>query len=187
MRCPFCREDKDRVVDSRVSDNGLATRRRRHCVACNRRYTTYERIEKSPLKVVKKDGSRVPYEREKLQTGIELACRNLPISADVIENVVDRIENEIFSEHDREVPSTFIGGKVMEELGRLSQVAYVRFASVYREFTDITSFTGILEELRRSTQSEQKRSPPKKSETRQSPSRRSESKRGGRRGPDRKD
>jgi len=181
MRCPFCKEDKDRVVDSRVVDDGGATRRRRHCLACGRRYTTYERIEKSPLKVAKKDGRRVPYEREKLKTGIELACRNLAVSADAIEEVVNRIENEIFGEYDREVPSTRLGEKTMEELQRLNQVAYVRFASVYREFTDVTSFAGLLEDLRHARRSEP--GGPRPTQPATGPAR---PKRGGRRGPARK-
>jgi transcriptional repressor NrdR len=172
MRCPFCKVDKDSVIDSRVAEEGRAVRRRRECLACGRRFTTYERIEQSPLKVVKKDGRRVPYERAKLQTGIELACRNLPVAADQIEALVGLVEEQLFAKYDREVPSQKIGELVMEGLRPLSEVAYVRFASVYREFKELSSFINLLEEFQRA----------KGQET----TGRGETKRGERRGADRK-
>jgi len=147
MRCPFCRVDKDRVVDSRVSDDGTMIRRRRECTACERRFTTYERIEDNPLRVIKKDGRRVPYEPEKLRRGIERACWNLNVSADQIDKTVTNVEQEAFEKFEREVPSSFLGELVMGELRKLSHVAYIRFASVYREFKDVSEFMEILEEF----------------------------------------
>ncbi len=147
MRCPYCKEDRDRVVDSRASEGGVVIRRRRECLSCDRRYTSYERVEASPLKVVKKDGTRVPFDRAKVADGIEKACWNLPVSADRIEEVVDLITTEITEEHDREVASSHVGNLVMRELRGLSEVAYVRFASVYREFKDVTEFRKLLEEF----------------------------------------
>jgi len=147
MRCPFCRVDQDRVVDSRAGDDGSTIRRRRECLKCRRRFTTYERIEENPLRVVKKDGRRVPYDREKLRRGIEKACWNLPIAAEQIDQVVSAVETEAFEKFEREVPSKFLGELAMRELRKLNQVAYVRFASVYREFKDVSEFLGVLEEF----------------------------------------
>jgi transcriptional repressor NrdR len=147
MRCPFCRVDQDRVVDSRSGDDATTIRRRRECLACRRRFTTYERIEESPLRVIKKDGRRVPYEREKLRRGIEKACWNLPISAEQIDQAVGAVETEAFEKFEREVPSKVLGELAMRELRRLNQVAYIRFASVYREFKDVSEFRGVLEEF----------------------------------------
>jgi transcriptional repressor NrdR len=140
MRCPFCKVDKDKVVDSRSSGEGAVVRRRRECLNCGRRFTTYERVEDAPLRVVKKDGSRVPYDREKILVGIRKACEKRPVSAEQIEHAVARIEDQINKNYDREVPSTDIGEMVMEALKRLDTVAYVRFASVYREFKDPEDF-----------------------------------------------
>ena len=147
MRCTYCKEDRDRVVDSRSSEGGEVTRRRRECLVCGRRYTSYERVEASPLKVVKKDGKRVPFERSKIAQGIEKACWNLPVAAGEIEAVVDRITTAITEDNDREVPSNEVGNLVMRELRDLNEVAYVRFASVYREFKDVTEFRKLLEEF----------------------------------------
>ncbi|MCZ7647616.1 MAG: transcriptional regulator NrdR [Planctomycetota bacterium] len=147
MRCPFCRVDQDKVVDSRSSEDGAVIRRRRECLACARRFTTYERIEENPLRVIKKDGRRVPYEREKLRRGIERACWNLPISAEQIDKVTADVEAEAFEQFDREVPSKFLGELIMRELRKLHQVAYVRFASVYKEFKDASEFMDVLEEF----------------------------------------
>ncbi|MCK6472436.1 MAG: transcriptional regulator NrdR [Planctomycetes bacterium] len=147
MRCPFCQHDDDKVVDSRASDDGVAIRRRRECLKCSRRFTTYERIEVSPLRVIKKDGRRVPYDREKVRRGIEKACWNLPISAEQIDKMVDAIEGVAFEKYEREVPSQELGNLVMQELRKLHQVAYVRFASVYREFKDVSEFMDVLEEF----------------------------------------
>jgi transcriptional repressor NrdR len=145
MRCPFCKVDDDRVVDSRASNDGFAIRRRRECVACDRRYTTYERIEESPLRVVKKDQRREPFERRKILLGLIKACEKRPIPIAVLEGITERIENRVLEEFDSEVPVTYIGQLVMDELKKIDQVAYVRFASVYREFKDIHEF---LEELK---------------------------------------
>jgi transcriptional repressor NrdR len=147
MRCPFCRENKDRVVDSRSSEEGLSIRRRRLCLRCKRRFTTYERVEETPRRVIKKDDRRVPYEREKLRRGIEKACWNLAISNEQVDHVTATVESEAFEQYDLEIPSRSLGELVMRELRKLNQVAYVRFASVYKEFKDVSEFMGVLEEF----------------------------------------
>ncbi|MHC5053054.1 MAG: transcriptional regulator NrdR, partial [Planctomycetota bacterium] len=129
-----------RVVDSRASADGFAIRRRRECLACGRRYTTYERIEESPIRVVKKDGSREPFDRRKILMGLMKACEKRPVSMDTLEDIVTRIEHLVTDQFEREVPSKFIGRRVMRELRKADQVAYVRFASVYRDFKDVTEF-----------------------------------------------
>ncbi len=137
MKCPFCREDRDKVIDSRSSEGGRVIRRRRRCLACNRRFTTYEKIGDSfKLNVVKKDGSRVPYDRDKVIAGLQKACYKRPVSADRIQDIADRVEEDIFKNFDKEVLSGFIGENVMHHLRDVDNVAYIRFASVYREFTD---------------------------------------------------
>ena len=146
MRCPYCKSDNDRVIDSRASADGFAIRRRRLCAECQRRYTTYERAESTPLRVIKKAGEREEFAREKLLSGLRKACEKRPISTEQIEQVVDRIERQCVEAFDKEVPSKVIGDLVMKELQTLDQVAYVRFASVYREFKDASQF---LDELRR--------------------------------------
>ena len=145
MKCPYCREDNDKVIDSRASEEGFAIRRRRECLACSRRYTTYERIEESPVKVIKKDGSRSPFDREKIRHGLETACWKRPVSDEQIEEMVGKVEADVYESFDREVESRYIGERVIELLRDLDQVAYVRFASVYREFKDVRDF---VEELR---------------------------------------
>ena len=145
VRCPYCKSDNDRVIDSRASNEGYAIRRRRECIGCERRYTTYERIEESPLRVVKKDGRREPFDRGKILAGLRKACEKRPVPDDRLDEVASRIERACAEKFDREVPSSFVGDLVMEELRRLDQVAYVRFASVYREFKDVAQF---LQELR---------------------------------------
>jgi len=140
MKCPFCKADDSRVVDSRASADGFAIRRRRECAACGRRYTTYERIEESPIRVIKKDGSREPFDRRKILMGLLKACEKRPVSMDTLEEIVARIEHHVTDQFDREVPSTHIGRLVMRELRKVDQVAYVRFASVYRDFKDVTEF-----------------------------------------------
>lgn len=140
MKCPFCKADNSRVVDSRASADGFAIRRRRECLACGRRYTTYERIEESPIRVVKKDGSREPFDRRKILMGLMKACEKRPVSMDILEDIVTRIEHLVTDQFEREVPSKFIGRRVMRELRKADQVAYVRFASVYRDFKDVTEF-----------------------------------------------
>ena len=147
MRCPFCREDNDRVVDSRSGEDGVTIRRRRESLACKRRFTTYERVEENPLRVIKKDGRRVPYEREKLRRGIDKACEKLNISAEQIDRLISTVESEAFEKYEREVPSIYLGELVMREVRKLNQVAYVRFASVYREFKDVSEFMEVLEEF----------------------------------------
>ncbi len=147
MRCPRCKEDDVRVVDSRTSASGSVTRRRRECMKCFQRFTTYERIEESSLRVVKKNGERVRFEAERLVKGMLRACEKLPVPVEDIEAAAARVEARCQNDYDREVPSTVIGTLVMEELRGLNQVAYVRFASVYREFKDVTQFLEELESL----------------------------------------
>jgi len=144
MICPFCRIDNDRVIDSRTSQDGLAIRRRRECLACKRRFTTYERVEELSLKVIKKDGVRVPFEREKIKRGLEKACWKRPISDRDLEQVVTAIEADVYANFETEVPSDYLGGQVMQRLKQLDQIAYVRFASVYREFKDVREFVDEL-------------------------------------------
>jgi len=137
VRCPFCKEDSDKVVDSRSSDSGRVIRRRRQCLACERRFTTYERTGESfKLHVVKKDKSRVPYEREKIIAGLQKACYKRPISAEQVQQIADKTEEDVFRNFDKEVTSAFIGDCVMKHLRDVDKVAYIRFASVYREFDD---------------------------------------------------
>lgn len=155
MRCPFCRDDNDRVIDSRASEDGFAIRRRRECSSCSRRYTTYERVEEVSIKVIKKDGVRVPFDREKIKQGLSKACWKRPVSADQIEAVVAAVENDIYSNFDSEVESRYIGELVMQQLRQLDQVAFVRFASVYREFKDVRDFVEELQPIL----AEAKRSP----------------------------
>ena len=145
MRCPRCGEDDDRVVDSRTSADGNVIRRRRECLQCYMRFTTYERIEESPLRVIKKSGERVRFDRDRILQGMLRACEKLPVSMKDIEEAVGRVEGRCQGEYDREVSSSVIGSLVMDELRKLHQVAYVRFASVYREFKDVNQF---LDELK---------------------------------------
>jgi transcriptional repressor NrdR len=147
MRCPFCRHRGNRVVDSRVSGDGLTIRRRRMCTGCKRRFTTYERIEEEAPMVVKKDGRREPFDRGKIVAGLKRACEKRPVSMETIERIADRVETQVAERGEREVPSSFIGGAVMNELHAVDQVAYVRFASVYRSFKDIDEFMRELEDL----------------------------------------
>ncbi|MFW6107268.1 MAG: transcriptional regulator NrdR [bacterium] len=145
MRCPFCKTDKDKVVDSRAAEGGGVIRRRRECLDCGRRYTTYERVEEMPLRVIKKDGTREPFDRRKIFEGMAKACEKRPVSTETLDALVQDIERELAEVADREVTSRQIGELVMSKLRELDQVAYVRFASVYRAFKDINQF---LEELR---------------------------------------
>jgi transcriptional repressor NrdR len=158
MKCPYCRVDNDRVIDSRSSQDGLAIRRRRECVSCNRRFTTYERPEETTIKVVKKDGSRVPFERDKIKSGLERACWKRPISSRQIEATTTAIENEIYQQFESEVQSRQVGELVMRYLRGLDEVAFVRFASVYRQFTDAHDF---IEELRPLLEDETRHTPPR--------------------------
>ena len=139
MRCPYCHiDDKDRVIDSRPVEDGQAIRRRRVCENCSRRYTTYERIEETVrLQVIKKDGTRVPFDRNKLLAGVQKACYKRPVPAEKIAKIIDAVEEEVSRTGRREVESTLIGDIVMRYLKRIDPIAYVRFASVYREFQDV--------------------------------------------------
>jgi transcriptional repressor NrdR len=145
MRCPRCKKDNDRVVDSRSSTDGSSIRRRRECLECFLRYTTYERVEETPLRVVKKSGDRVRFDAERVLEGMLRACEKLPVNTEELEAAAQRVEARCHESYDREVPSSVIGNLVMEELRRLNNVAYVRFASVYREFRDVSQF---LDELK---------------------------------------
>jgi len=141
MQCPFCKADNDKVVDSRSAENGRIVRRRRQCLQCAKRFTTYERIESTiRMMVIKKDGSRIPYDRNKVLTGLERACYKRPVSEQELSEVVDKIEEAILANFEREVPSKFIGEHAAKYLQQIDQVAYVRFASVYREFQDVGEF-----------------------------------------------
>lgn len=142
MMCPFCRTGESKVVDSRDAQE-FVIRRRRECLNCSKRFTTYEKIEESPLKVIKKDGSRIPYDRERIRVGIEKACYKRPVGPDQIERILTDVEYAVNKSFEREVPSRFIGEKVCEALRHVDQVAFVRFASVYRSFQDVNDFVGI--------------------------------------------
>ena len=147
MLCPFCRKGESKVVDSRGSQE-FVIRRRRECLHCGRRFTTYEKIEESPLKVIKKDGSRIPFDRERIRVGIEKACYKRPVSPEQIEKVLSDVERDVYETFEREVPSRYIGEKVCESLRLIDQVAFVRFASVYRSFQDVNDFVEELQLLR---------------------------------------
>ncbi len=145
MKCPFCRKDNDKVVDSRSAEDGQVIRRRRECLECSKRYTTYERIEEIPLRIIKKDGGREPYDRNKLLSGLLKACEKRPVPMEALETIAFEIEEEISQKASKEVPSKVVGEAVMNKLRGIDQVAYVRFASVYRDFKDVGQF---LDELR---------------------------------------
>ena len=147
MKCPFCNQENTKVVDSRPVEDTNSIRRRRMCDACGKRFTTYEKVETIPLSVIKKDQNREQYDRAKLQAGILRACYKRPIPIEKIEIMMDSIEGEIFNTEEREIPSTRIGEVVMEHLKDLDAVAYVRFASVYREFKDVSTFMDELKKL----------------------------------------
>lgn len=147
MKCPFCGYLEDKVVDSRSASEGLAVRRRRECLKCKRRFTTYEYVEQSSLMVIKKDGRREPFDRKKILAGLLKACEKRPVSMEKIENCVEEIEKKIQNNFEREVKSSQMGEMLMEILHELDEVAYVRFASVYRQFKDINQFMKELKEL----------------------------------------
>ncbi len=147
MKCPFCGHLDNKVIDSRLSQGGEVTRRRRECDHCGRRYTTYERVEEVLPLVVKKDGRREPFDRMKVSAGLRRACEKRPVSSDTLERVVDRIERELVDSGEKEVNSSVIGERCMEALRETDQVAYVRFASVYRSFQDIHEFMNALSTL----------------------------------------
>lgn len=146
MKCPFCNHENTRVIDSRPADENNSIRRRRVCDECNKRFTTYEKIETIPLIVTKKDNNREAYDRKKIEAGVLRACHKRPVSADDINRIVNEVETEVFSMEDKEIPSNTIGELVMSKLKDLDAVAYVRFASVYREFKDVNTF---MEELKK--------------------------------------
>ena len=147
MKCPYCSSENTRVIDSRPADDNSSIRRRRLCDECGKRFTTYEKVETIPLIVIKKDNNREQYDRSKIEAGILRACHKRPISADQINRLVDEIETEIFNREEKEVSSSLIGEIVMDKLKDLEAVAYVRFASVYREFKDINKFMNELNKI----------------------------------------
>ena len=147
MRCPFCLHKESKVLDSRATEEGASIRRRRECMKCSRRFTTYERLDEIPFMVVKKDGRREPFNRNKILNGVLRACEKRPISIDEIELMIDQIEREVRNNTEREISSEQIGELVMDRLKALDEVAYVRFASVYRQFKDINSYLNELQQL----------------------------------------
>ena len=147
MKCPFCNQDNTRVVDSRPADDNTAIRRRRMCDACGKRFTTYENVETIPLIVIKKDQNREQFDRSKIEAGVLRACHKRPVSAEQIHRLVDDVETEVFNLEEREIPSSVIGEIVMDKLKDLEAVAYVRFASVYREFKDVNTFMDELKKI----------------------------------------
>ena len=146
MKCPYCSNTDTRVIDSRPAEDGSSIRRRRYCDECGKRFTTYEKVETIPLIVIKKDNNREQYDRAKIESGILSACYKRPISAADIQNTVEKIENEIFAKEEKEISTSVIGEIVMENLKALDEVAYVRFASIYREFKDVNTF---MDEIKR--------------------------------------
>ena len=147
MKCPFCGHENTRVIDSRPADENNSIRRRRVCDECEKRFTTYEKVETIPLIIIKKDNNRETYDRSKIEAGVLRACHKRPISAAQIPQLVDEVETEIFNREEKEVPSAVIGELVMDKLKNLEAVAYVRFASVYREFKDINTFMDELKKV----------------------------------------
>ena len=147
MKCPFCSSDNTRVIDSRPADDNNSIRRRRLCDECAKRFTTYEKVETIPLIVIKKDNNREQYDRSKIEAGVLRACHKRPISVNEINKMVDDVETEIFNLEEKEIPSTTIGEVVMDKLKDLEAVAYVRFASVYREFKDVNTFMDELKKI----------------------------------------
>jgi len=147
MKCPYCNNEDTKVIDSRPTEDGHAIRRRRGCDKCGKRFTTYEKVEESIIMIVKKDGSREAFDRGKLTNGIIKACEKRPVPVSTIENMVDSIERGLNNLMQKEVKSDFIGELVMDELKKVDQVAYIRFASVYRQFTDVETFTKEIEKL----------------------------------------
>jgi len=162
MKCPFCDFPDSRVIDSRLSRDGGVIRRRRECEKCHKRFTTYERVEETLPVIVKKDGSRAPYDRLKVVSGLKKACEKRPVSIEAIEQTADRIEQKLLEKGEKEVASAVIGEAVMDALHQLDQVAYVRFASVYRDFKDAEEFMREIEDLLRPPRVAKKKSPPRK-------------------------
>ena len=147
MKCPFCGKENTRVIDSRPADDGSSIRRRRQCDECSKRFTTYEKVETIPLIVIKKDSNREQYDRSKIEGGVLRACYKRPVSAEAIQRTMEKIETEIFNREEKEIPTSVIGEIVMEHLKNLDEVAYVRFASVYREFKDVNTFMSEIKKI----------------------------------------
>ncbi|MBS7307533.1 MAG: transcriptional regulator NrdR [Eubacteriales bacterium] len=147
MKCRFCQSMESKVIDTRPTDDGTAIRRRRECIVCGKRFTTYEKIEDLPVMVIKKDGSREPFDIMKVRAGVRKACEKRPVSAADIDHLVDGVEKDVNNLLEQEVDSATIGSIVMERLKKLDEVAYVRFASVYRQFTDINTFMNEIKQL----------------------------------------
>lgn len=147
MKCPFCGEMDNKVIDSRVSKDGAVIRRRRECIDCTRRFTTYEHIEEIPIMIVKKDGRREVFNRDKVRSGLQKACQKLDISTNVIEDFIEDLERDLRETGEKEIPSRVVGEKIMLQLHELNDIAYVRFASVYREFKDVNDFVDELKTL----------------------------------------
>ncbi len=147
MKCPYCREIDNKVIDSRMTKEGHAVRRRRECLLCNHRFTTYERVEELPLVLIKKDGRRETFDRGKVLAGIQKACQKRNISINTLEEFVDELERELQEMGEKEISSSIVGGRIMTKLHELDDVAYVRFASVYREFKDVNDFMSELKDL----------------------------------------
>lgn len=147
MKCPFCGHENTRVIDSRPAEDNNSIRRRRVCDECDKRFTTYEKVETIPLIIVKKDENRETFDRAKIESGVLRACHKRPVSAKQIQQIVDEVENEVYSREEREIPSSVIGELVMDKLKDIDSVAYVRFASVYREFKDINTFMDELKKV----------------------------------------
>lgn len=147
MKCPYCSSDNTRVIDSRPADDNCSIRRRRLCDDCAKRFTTYEKVETIPLIIIKKDDNREQYERSKIEAGVLRACHKRPVPLSEINQLIDEVETEIFSMEEKEIPSSMIGELVMDKLKNLDAVAYVRFASVYREFKDVNTFVNELKKM----------------------------------------
>ena len=147
MKCPFCSSDNTRVIDSRPADENTSIRRRRVCDSCGKRFTTYEKVETIPLIVIKKDNTREQYDRAKIEGGVLRACHKRPVSVNSVSNLVDEVETELFGREDKEISSDEIGELVMDKIKDLDAVAYVRFASVYREFKDVNTFMNELKKM----------------------------------------
>jgi transcriptional repressor NrdR len=156
LKCPFCEFHDSKVIDSRAAEEGNSIRRRRECLQCAKRFTTYEMVEDLPLRVVKKDGRRMAFDRSKILNGLMKACEKRPISLEVLEDTADKVEKELRNSMEREIPSRMIGEVLMKHLKNLDHVAYVRFASVYREFTDIDNFMQELEALKENATNKRK-------------------------------
>ena len=147
MKCPFCGHENTRVIDSRPADDNNSIRRRRVCDECDKRFTTYEKVETIPIIVIKKDMNREAYDRSKIEAGVLRACHKRPVSAAQITNLIDEVETAVFSYEEKEIPSSLIGEQIMEKLKKLDDVAYIRFASVYREFKDVNTFMDELKKV----------------------------------------